>query len=168
MATCAVLGRGLVEQHRSPAHFSCRLVTLAACDALVCPSKGEGRPLVIEAGRLPPVCVMTDVAGGDLGCGRKLPPVNILVAARAGERSVLKYNLRCRGRERSRVVALAAGNGPVGAGQNKTRGRMVESRNLIPGLYGVTRFAADAAAGVGHDRLPPVRVGVAGGAGEIS
>ena len=149
MATCAVLGRGLVQQHLSPVHFCCLLVAFQTSHPRVRPSQGEARALVIETRRPPPIRVMADVATGGSGCSRELSSVNVLVAARASQRRVPKYDLGDPRRKRSRAVALTAEEGPVSAGESKTGGRVVELRNLPPSLYSMAGLALEPRAGTG-------------------
>lgn len=168
-----IFGGGLVEKHRLGTDDPGQLVAALATHILMCSLKGElGPPVVIKERGFPLGAVVAVGAGRDPALG-KLPAVDLFVAFLALRRRRPEIRVNQARFLVGRLVAIHAGCGPVRSHQREGSLRMIEARQLFPGLGGMAGLAAGRHAigpGLQHTilELPLMRIGVATGAGEFA
>jgi hypothetical protein len=133
MARHAVLGCGLVEEHRLGVNNFGQFVTICAFDVLMGAPQGEGGPLVvIEEGGLPFCAVVAVGTGGSVPFGDELLSVDVLVAVLAQHRGDLEIHIHHLRFKVWRFVAVDTGRGPVCSKQGELSLGMVESGEFLP------------------------------------
>lgn len=142
MAGRAIPGRGLVEKNGFALHLAHELVAVGAFYTGVYAFERKTRaPVVIEHRWLPLGAVVTVGAGsGVTFC--ELFAVRVLMALLAFCRRRFEIHMNERGFEIWRLVAINTPRRAMRSQQGKRRFRMIELRQLPPGLGGVAGFTA--------------------------
>lgn len=172
MAGCALLRRGLVEEHGFTGNTACQFVAGFTLHVAVGPLQRKcGRLVVIEQGRLPLPAVVAPCARGCRPLG-ELPAMRVFVAVLALGWGSLEINIDQLRLQVRRLVTVDAGRGAVRSEQREGSLRVVEPRQFLPGLGGMAGLASGRLA-IGTKllhavlELPFVWIGVAAGAIEV-